>query len=735
MMMKGVMRLKRKMGKKYAAIGLTIGIILAVICVLAGYAYHTIDTWLFYERSSHLEEITEKIALVVDTIIDSMQKQSDSMAQLFSDSRDVDDVSAFLQKSGEQININDDTAILAFTEQGISYCSDGHRTVWRDRQVLISSQEQEVVIDLLPYDREHLYMIFFQKLDSPKEINNEQFTHVAVAKRLDDLSEEFSVSRFGEHYSIYIINESGIRIYRNTYSRRLFDGYNLMASMKDLEYLHGGSYEQLQEKLESAETSSMEYKDSGGERYYVSLTSLSANNWSIMVFVPTDIIGKYTVTLLRIVLIYFIVIAFFVCILIVSVEFFSMKSKNNSRLLKQQQESNVLLEEAAVRAEEASSAKSEFLSRMSHDIRTPINGIMGMTAIAMQYPDDEEKVVDCLKKIDSSSRHLLSLVNDVLDMSRIENGKTEISCEPMDILDTVEECASIIDGQLINRDIVLLSEFGGCSHTKILGDELHLKQIFINILGNAVKFTPEGGRIYFRAWETYSDEKSVKYHFEIEDTGIGMNPSFIDHIWEAFSQEDGGSRTTFKGTGLGMAITKKFVDMMDGTITVESRLDIGSKFTIELEFDIDKSQEHASEAQEGEMDISGLNVLLVEDNEINAEIAEVMLETRGVTTTLADNGKTGVEIFESNPPGTFDVILMDIMMPVMNGLEASRAIRAFDREDAKKIVIIAMTANAYDEDIRAALDAGMDAHVAKPIDMSKLIGLLAQYKSGFNGRN
>jgi CheY-like chemotaxis protein len=214
-----------------------------------------------------------------------------------------------------------------------------------------------------------------------------------------------------------------------------------------------------------------------------------------------------------------------------------------------------------------------------------------------------------------------------------------------------------------------------------------------------------------------------------------MNPSFIDHIWEAFSQEDGGSRTTFKGTGLGMAITKKFVDMMDGTITVESRLDIGSKFTIELEFDIDKSQEHASEAQEGEMDISGLNVLLVEDNEINAEIAEVMLETRGVTTTLADNGKTGVEIFESNPPGTFDVILMDIMMPVMNGLEASRAIRAFDREDAKKIVIIAMTANAYDEDIRAALDAGMDAHVAKPIDMSKLIGLLAQYKSGFNGRN
>jgi CheY-like chemotaxis protein len=299
----------------------------------------------------------------------------------------------------------------------------------------------------------------------------------------------------------------------------------------------------------------------------------------------------------------------------------------------------------------------------------------------------------------------------------------------MDILDMVEECASIIDGQLINRDIVLLREFGGCSHAKILGDELHLRQIFINILGNAVKFTPEGGKIYFRAWEMCCDDESVQYHFEIEDTGIGMKSSFIDHIWEAFSQEDGGSRTTFKGTGLGMAITKKFVDMMNGTIEVESSLDIGTKFTVELAFDVDKTEGKNPEAQGEDMDISGLNILLVEDNEINAEIAEVMLETRGVVTTLADNGKAGVEMFENNPPGTFDVILMDIMMPVMNGLEAARTIRSLDREDAKNIVIIAMTANAYDEDIRAALEAGMNAHLAKPIDMSKLIKMLAQYKS------
>ncbi len=226
---------------------------------------------------------------------------------------------------------------------------------------------------------------------------------------------------------------------------------------------------------------------------------------------------------------------------------------------------------------------------MSHDIRTPINGIMGMTELALKNSADSAWVEDCLNKISNFSRHLLSLINDVLDMSRIESGKVTISAAPMNMAATIDECASIIGGQLLERDVALIRNFGGFAHPHLLVDELHLRQVLINILGNAVKFTPDGGKIYFRVKETGSVEGKASFHFEIEDTGIGMKPGFLKHIWEPFSQEDGGNRNNYKGTGLGMAITKKFVDMMGGTIAVESRLQEGSKFTIDLSLDIDQS--------------------------------------------------------------------------------------------------------------------------------------------------
>lgn len=382
------------------------------------------------------------------------------------------------------------------------------------------------------------------------------------------------------------------------------------------------------------------------------------------------------------------------------------------------------IEEALKKAEAASKAKTTFLSNMSHDIRTPINGIMGMVAIAKQE-EMSPKAENCLEKIDGASRHLLSLINDVLDMSRIESGKTVIDFEPIDIRTLIDNCSSIIYGQLQSRDIDYTVDYSAIKNPHLLVDSLHLRQVLINILGNAVKFTPDGGKIKFITSEVDSDGEYAELKFEIKDTGCGMKPEFMSHIFEAFSQENSGSRANYKGTGIGMAISKNLAELMGGTILVESELDKGSTFTVLLPFKIDNVERTVE--VESIVSVKGLKVLLVEDNELNAEIAQSILEDEDMEVTLAENGKIAVEKFESNPPGTFDIILMDVMMPEMNGYEATKQIRAFDREDAATIPIFAMTANAFDEDKKAALEAGMNAHISKPIDFSVLLKEMGKF--------
>ena len=394
------------------------------------------------------------------------------------------------------------------------------------------------------------------------------------------------------------------------------------------------------------------------------------------------------------------------------------------KLEKQAQE----LKTALRLAERANRAKSDFLSHMSHDIRTPINGVMGMTSIAMQNADDPERVLDCLKKIEGSSRHLLSLVNDVLDMSRIESGRVSISHELMDIRTVADHCTSIISSQLAGRNVEFISDFEDFRHPNLMGDELHLRQILLNILGNAAKFVKDGGKIIFRMKERAESDGKVIYHFEIEDTGIGMKPEFLPHIWDAFSQENGGNRTNYKGTGLGMAITKQFVDLMGGTIAVESEWNVGSRFTVELPFAIADEPVKAEEEEYKKVVLSGMRILLVEDNELNMEIAQYILENSGIEVKTAENGQIAVELFQKNAPGTFDAILMDVTMPVMDGLTATRVIRGLERTDAADIPIIAMTANAYEEDIKKARDAGMNLHLSKPINADDLLKELGAFK-------
>lgn len=371
--------------------------------------------------------------------------------------------------------------------------------------------------------------------------------------------------------------------------------------------------------------------------------------------------------------------------------------------------------------------KSTYLSCMSHDIRTSLNGIIGMTAIAIKHSDDKNKMLDCLKKVDTSSKYLISLVNDILDLGRMESGKMSVNHEPLDMRKTIAGCALITEGLLADRKITLVKEFAECKHPLLIGDELHLSQILINILSNSVKFTPDGGKIYFQVTESSSEEGKAVYRFEIEDTGIGMDPSFLSRIWEPFLQETGKTQNGHKGSGLGMAITKRLVDLMGGVITVESRLGAGSRFTVEIAFDIDINSQRTEIDRESEISLNGMKVLLVEDNELNLEIAKTILEEQGINVITAENGQLAVNIFHNCSIGMFDAILMDIRMPVMDGLSAAKAIRNLPRADASTVPIIAMTADAYAEDIQKTAAAGMNAHLTKPILQEQLFQTLRSY--------
>jgi CheY-like chemotaxis protein len=314
-------------------------------------------------------------------------------------------------------------------------------------------------------------------------------------------------------------------------------------------------------------------------------------------------------------------------------------------------------------------------------------------------------------------------------MSAIESGKVEITHEPVDLKLLVNNCASIIDGQLASRDLTFIRQVEDMPHPYVYGDELHLRQVLINILGNAVKFTHDGGSIEMRVKETAMEGTRVTYRFEVEDTGIGISEEFKSRIFDEFSQEAKSSRTTYQGTGLGMAITKHFVELMGGTISVVSEQGKGSCFTVTLPFDLD--EEHITdEPEEQAVELKGMKVLLVEDNELNMEIAIEILQEEGIIVTTAQDGQIAYDTFMASKPGDFDAVLMDIMMPVMNGYDATRAIRASAHPAAKTIPIIAMTANAYKEDVEMAMEAGMNAHIAKPIDIDLLMSVLEQYRNG-----
>ena len=396
--------------------------------------------------------------------------------------------------------------------------------------------------------------------------------------------------------------------------------------------------------------------------------------------------------------------------------------------LRREQEYQKTLKAAALKAESANLAKTEFLQRMSHDIRTPINGIRGMVEIGNRCPEDMARQADCRKKIWEASTLLLELVNEVLDMGKLESGEVVLENVPFDLPELMHEATDVLEKQAAERGIVLHREYDRLPHPRLVGSPLHVKRLLMNVLSNAIKYNRDKGRVMLDCFELSCTGDKVQLCFVCADTGIGMSEEFQKRMFEPFTQENAGARSVYGGTGLGMSITKSLVDKMGGTIGVESRQGVGTTYTITLPFVIDSTEAAEPEQQQTDLTVlQGRRLLLAEDNALNMEIVEFLLNEVGIKATKAADGQQAVEAFAASPVGGFDAILMDVMMPVRDGHEATRAIRAMDRPDAKNIPIFAMTANAFTEDRRKALESGMNEHLTKPIDPDTLYRLLVKY--------
>lgn len=711
---------------------------IVILAVMSFRYFAFLDAQLYEGRKSRMVEFADRVSGVVDMVVEYAWQQVSVCKSVVEagDASSERSLRNVLRSTEDMIDVKH-TLMLAVDENARYYASDGSVGTWDQADLLAGKayRKRQAVAEI-PHKEGKQYLLFMERLQKPVTTweGGAPITHVAVAVDIEEVRGKIAIDNYGNQCYMYLVNQEGRRFYRHTYDQSFIEGYNVLDAVLELEIVHGGPYDKFLRNLEYGKNTAIEFaytnKDGSKENWYLANAALASEQWHILLFLPASELGADTVVLMNRTLRFFAAASVAFMVMFVVTILFSMIARSDRRLVREKEEANRLLQISEAQARNANQAKSDFLAHMSHDIRTPINGIMGMTEIALKHLDEKERLLDCLNKINGSSRHLLGLINDVLDMSRIESGKTKANYESFDLRSCIENCVSIISGQLTEREIELVREFDDFRHPMLIGDELHLRQVFINILGNSVKFTPDGGKIFFRAKEKESAEGRAFFRFELEDTGMGMKAEFIPHLFEAFSQEDGGVRSTYKGTGLGMAITKRFLDLMGATIAVESQINVGTKFVIEIGIDIDENADAAAAVTGEQFDITGMHILLAEDIDLNLEIAKNLLEERGAVITAAMDGKEAVDAFVNHPHDTFDAILMDIMMPVMDGIEATRTIRALGRQDAQTIPIIAMTANAYEEDIKRTREAGMNAHLSKPIDLELLLKTLTQFYHG-----
>ena len=591
-------------------------------------------------------------------------------------------------------------------------------------------------------------------------INGETYTAIGTLYDHSKLDSMLSVKSYNGNAYLFMLDNDGNITYTNQIEDKFFRNYFLLKHLKGDQAITEEEADSLQKKLDGREQG-VELLGSD-KPYYLGYCPIENNNTMLICIVEKSVVDNVLRDYQKTIVFETILMAGFILLLFAGL-FYSISrrslaeqkaeyEKRNNEIqtlaMKEMEESNKELKkakdittEALQTAENANKAKTDFLSNMSHDIRTPMNAIIGMTSLIRHDAGNKAKVIEYADKIDISSQHLLGIINDVLDMSKIEAGKTVFKYTDFSILDFITELNTIFHSQIDEKNQTLTIIKENIRHEWVNGDQVHLMQIFSNLVSNAVKYTQEGGKIQFLV-EECETKSSVyaKYRFLVSDNGMGMSADFKDTIFDAFTRAESSMTNKIQGTGLGMAITKNLVEAMGGTIDVESELGQGSCFEVLIDLRIAEDR-FVSSAEQAEKDesagnvLKGMRFLCAEDNELNAEILMELLKIEGAECTICENGKRVLEAFEQSAPGDYDMILMDVQMPVMNGYEATKAIRRSSHELAKTIPIIAMTANAFSEDIQHSLAAGMNAHVSKPVEMKVLEKTIRSIKSGGGHRN
>ena len=627
--------------------------------------------------------------------------------------------------------------VMLLDSMGTGYTTDGPVGIWDDLKFLADGTYRHTFVS----DTSNVkgtFLAFCQKLtDGSKENENNNYTHLVLLKDIKTIKKYYTTESYGGHAATYIINKNGTLAYYDANNDDFIGARNMYKALAEGSYLGGKDFAKVKQELDDKgiATANVMFKD---KEYFYCLNTLKDYNMTVMLMLPAEFVAVSTMSMLQSSLMVQVVFTVILLCLSALALISFVRAQRNSERIKLERQTNQQLnklrmaaEDALHVAESANKAKSTFLSNMSHDIRTPMNAIIGFTTLALSSITEQEKVKDYLGKILSSSNHLLSLINDILDMSRIESGKVVLEEQETNLAVLADELEHLLSEQAKAQGLELKVDYSKLRDRDVFCDKTRLNQVLLNLLSNAVKFTPAGGHVSFTLTqlEQLSPGKGV-YEIRVKDDGIGMTAEFAKRVFEPFERERTSTVSKIQGTGLGMAIAKNIIDMMGGTIDLHTKKGEGTEFVLRLELVL-QTQPKPVEAKQQELlpessteSFAGKRLLLVEDNELNREIACMILCKYGFELETAENGQEAVEMVAAAAPGYYDLVLMDIQMPIMDGHEATRRIRALENPELAKVPIVAMTANAFDEDRRAAKDCGMNGFISKPINMQEVIQAL-----------